>query len=99
MSVMRFPRRFLCIILLLLSISMQAKVVPALYGISVLPGKATLQRGTIKMTDSFLYNHPMMASKHVISDIELPHAMKSQTADFYLLLFLCLMLGLIRFMD
>lgn len=89
----------LLIITLLLSAGAQAKVQPALYGLGPLPDSATLQRGTQRMADSFMVNHPMMAGKVMISDIELPHNMETQTADFYLLLFLCLMLGLIRFMD
>ena len=96
---MHFSRTISCVILLLLSINAHAIVVPSAYGIFTFPNSATLQQGTIAMTDSFLARQPMMASKQVISDIELPHAMESQTADFYLLLFLCLMLGLIRFMD
>ena len=40
-----------------------------------------------------------MAARQTVSDIELPHEMVSKTADFYLLLLLCLMLGIIRFMD
>jgi hypothetical protein len=41
----------------------------------------------------------MMATQYIVNGIELPHRMKPQTADFYLLLFLCLMLGVIRYMD
>ncbi|MFI5196440.1 MAG: DUF4271 domain-containing protein [Chitinophagales bacterium] len=85
--------------MLLLSISAQAKVEPAQYGILIFPDSATLRQGAIKMADHFLAEQPMMTGKYVISDIERPHVMISQTADFYLLLFLCLMLGLIRFMD
>jgi hypothetical protein len=96
---MRFSRTFSCIILLLLSFCAHAKVVPSVYGILSFPADGVLQQGTITMTDSVLARHPMMAGKYVISDIERPHVMVSQTADFYLLLFLCLMLGLIRFMD
>ena len=49
--------------------------------------------------DSMLAAHPMLEGRFTISDIQSPHVMVSQTADFYLLLFLCLILGLIRFMD
>ena len=96
---MRFPRRFLGIIMLLLSFSAQAKVVPAQYGILVFPDSVSLKQGAIIMANHFLDEHPMIAGKYVINDIEPPHVMASQTADFYLLLSLCLMLGLIRFMD
>ncbi len=96
---MRFPRLFLGIVALFLGISVQAAVQPAVYGITTFADSATLERGTIVMTDSFIAAHPMMASQYIVSDIELPHIYVSKTADFYLLLFLCLMLGLIRFMD
>ena len=97
--VMRFPRILFGVVFILLSISVRAKVDPAQYGILSFPGSSVLKEGTIKMTNDLLAKHPMMSATYVISDIELPHMMESQTADFYLLLFLCLMLGLIRFMD
>ncbi len=96
---MRFPRLFLVIILLLSGMHVQAVVQPAIYGIARLADSATLEQGTVAMTDSFIAVQPMMASHYIVSDIELPHIYASKTADFYLLLFLCLMLGLIRFMD
>jgi hypothetical protein len=76
-----------------------AKVDPAQYGVSVIPNASVLEQGTLRMTENFIAELPIMASQYIVSDIELPHVMESQTADFYLLLFLCLMLGLIRFMD
>jgi hypothetical protein len=96
---MRFFRSLTIVFLLFTCIGAQARVVPAKYGISAFPDSVELLPEAFITTDSFLLAHPMMASRHVISDIELPHVMVSQTADFYLLLFLCLMLGLIRFMD
>ena len=96
---MRFPRLFLGIVALFISINLQAAVQPAVYGIATFPDSVTLEHGAIAMTDSFISAHPMMASQYIVSDIELPHMYVSKTADFYLLLFLCLMLGLIRFMD
>ena len=96
---MRFPRLFFGIVALLMSMNVQAAVQPAVYGITAFADSATLERGARMMTDSVLAANPMMASQYVVSDIELPHVYISQTADFYLLLFLCLMLGLIRFMD
>jgi len=96
---MQSPKRLIVIIVLLFATCVQAKVQPALYGLSAFPNSTVLQRGAITLADSFLANHPMMASKVVVSDIELPHSTETQTADFYLLLFLCLMLGMIRFMD
>ena len=78
----------------------QAVAQPARYGIFTPIADTAAQRiGTARLADSLLAAHPMLASTYVISDIEIPHAAQSQTADFYLLLFLCVMLGLIRFMD
>jgi hypothetical protein len=96
---MYFLRFFFIVIALAGSSGLKAVMLPARYGVTAMPDSATLQAGAVKMGDSVMWNHPMMASKTVISDIELPHIMESQTADFYLLLFLCLMLGLIRFID
>ncbi len=96
---MRFPRLLLGIVALLISINTQATVQPGVYGINTFADSTTLEQGTIAMTDSFIAANPMMATQYVVSDIELPHIYDSKTADFYLLLFLCLMLGLIRFMD
>ena len=49
--------------------------------------------------DSLLSRHPMLAGKVTVNDFEVPHLVQPQTMDFYLLLFLCLMLGMVRFMD
>lgn len=96
---MRVPH-FLLIIFILLSCSaVYGAVQPLKYGITVLADSAVLERGSMAAADSFLHAHKMMATRYIISDIQLPHTMVSQTADFYLLLFLCMMLGLIRFMD
>ncbi len=72
---------------------------PSAYGIDTLADSATLQFTTVSLADSMLSAHPMVSSPYIISDIQSPHVMVSQTADFYLLLFLCLILGLIRYMD
>ncbi len=97
---MRFSRFLSSCVLLLLCLGAHAGVVqPAKYGITAFPDSIVLQKGAALGMDTFLRQHPMMASTYIMSDIELPHVMVSQTADFYLLLFLCLMLGFIRFMD
>src|ERR1700740_2918545 len=90
-----------CLLAFLLFGCVQAfgRVQPARYGLTAFPDSQALERMTLYVADSFLINHPLNVSHNVISDIELPHTMQSQTADFYLLLFLCLMLGLIRFTD
>lgn len=95
---MRSFRTFLAIILLFGGFTARAAVQPALYGISNFPPDSVLKQ-SFAAHDTFLAAHPLMTSTDIISAIELKHVMKSQTADFYLILFLCLMLGLIRFMD
>jgi hypothetical protein len=96
---MRVLRLWFIVIALFACFTAGAKVDLAQYGISVLGDSAEIEQGTGFLMDSLVVNHPMLATKNVISDIELPHQMQSQTADFYLLLLLCLLLGLIRFMD
>jgi Domain of unknown function (DUF4271) len=95
---MRSFRTFLVIILLFAGFSARAAVHPTLYGICNFPPDSILAQ-SFAASDTFLATQPMMTSTNIISAIELAHVMKSQTADFYLILFLCLMLGLIRFMD
>jgi len=95
---MRSFRTFLVIILLFAGFSARAAVQPTLYGIYNFPPDSILAQ-SFAANDTFLATQPMMTSTNIISAIELAHVMKSQTADFYLILFLCLMLGLIRFMD
>jgi len=96
---MRFFRLLFSVVVLCLGPAAHAQVHPAAYGISTLGDSATLAQAKAAYADSFILAHPMMASTYIISDIEHPHIVESQTADFYLLLSLCLILGLIRFMD
>lgn len=92
-------RFFYLSIFLLLFTGAQAQVSPVSYGIDTLGDSAKIAWSAQYMADTMLYAHPMLASLYVISDIQSPHIMVSQTADFYLLLTLCLILGLIRYMD
>lgn len=96
---MRFSRYLVIGVLLLLCSNVWAAVPFPKYDVVVAADDSTLERGTIEMAAKLIADHPMMATNYITSDIELPHQMRSQTADFYLLLFLCLILGLIRFMD
>lgn len=96
---MRFTRILLIVFALIAATGVQARVVPGDYGVYEAPDKAVLQDSTLQSFGRMMAEHPMMATKYIISDIQLPHVFVSQTADFYLLLFLCMMLGLIRFMD
>ncbi len=92
-------RAWFILIAVMVCNSAYARVAFPKYDVVIEADSTTLALGTKAMADNMVANHPMMATKHVISDIELPHNWVSQTADFYLLLFLCLILGLIRFMD
>ncbi len=49
--------------------------------------------------DSFYLAHPFFGNKYVIYNIEHTHNILDKTNNFYLLLFLCLLLGLIRYRD
>jgi len=96
---MRLFRAFLCGLLFLVCAGAQAAITPAHYGIDTFPDVTAVHRSAQQAMDSMLAAHPMLVGKLTVSDIQSPHIMVSQTADFYLLLFLCLILGLIRFMD
>lgn len=76
-----------------------AKVNLSKYGIVKVADTAVLKAGAVHMMDSVLTHHPMLATLNIISDVETPHPFTSETSDFYLLLSLCLMLGVIRFVD
>ena len=96
---MRIFRYLIFCLFLFTGFKAGAAVHAGLYGIPYYGDTTVLNQGTAKLADSVLTTHPMMASHFIISDVELPHVNMSQTADFYLLLFLCLMLGIIRFAD
>lgn len=95
-------KRLLLILVCLLSLlpaRAQTMMSLTMYGTEVLIDSATLMANEKYLGDSMLAAHPMLASPYLVSDIQSPHIMASQTADFYLLLFLCLILGLIRYTD
>jgi hypothetical protein len=94
---MRLARCLFYVVALITGFSAEAQVNFAQYGVT--PPDTGIVHQQLKVAgDSFLTHHAMMQGR-VISDIAIPHEMVSQTADFYLLLFLCLMLGMIRFSD
>jgi len=95
-------RRFLLFIAMLffmLPAHAQSMMSISMYGAELLVDSAALAANEQKLYDSLLSEHSMLASPYLVSDIQSPHIMRSQTADFYLLLFLCLILGLIRYTD
>jgi len=99
MPLKRLPFIFLVVVFVFCSTIFSAATTTEKYGVSIKPDSTLMATWALRSSDSLVYKHPMMASTRIISDIELPHTMDSQTADFYLLLFLCLMLGLIRYTD
>lgn len=93
-------RWVLFLFVLLFSVNAVAHGVnPADYGIDTLAAPQELLLSASAAADSCLAAHPMLDSPYIISDIQSPHKYISQTSDFYLLLTLCLILGLIRYMD
>ena len=82
-----------------MSINAQAKPDLTHYGITVLADSGALKKGSHHLADSAISNHPMVANKYIINNVQVIHIQDTQTSDFYLLLLLCITLGLIRFLD
>lgn len=87
---------FIC---LLLPLFTWATVQPAHYGINTVADPATIDAGTTKLMDSIMAEHPMLKGKLVVLGYTHAHAMTDRTLDFYVLLFLCFVLGIIRLID
>lgn len=96
-----FMRKWLFLLLLLFQASLPgwSRISVAKYEGVTLPDSAVVNTGFRHLRDSVVARHQLFTSARIISDIEVPHVQVSQTADFYLLLLLCLMLGIIRFVD
>lgn len=75
-----------------------AKVQVQHYGLPAI-SPAQEKRLVQKSMDSLLSIHPTLANKRVFVGIQREKAMNDKTPDFYLLLFLCLLLGCIRVID
>lgn len=96
---MKFLLRFIACLLCLWLIRepVPAVAVPLLQEMPELrPDSALVARKTALSFDSVLNHHPILAQRALIYGIEQPHISRDRTADFYLLVFLCLLLGLIR---
>lgn len=96
-----FPVFYSMLFLFLISLKAYGKVLPERYGVSELDkNAATFLIGTTeKDMDSFLVNHPVFKDKLTISALSPEVPFTDKTPEFYLLLLLVLMLGLIRFAD
>ncbi len=99
---MRFPRnslRFIIVILLLSFVqSAEAKVQAFHYGLPPVTDSVAQARSS-HFIDSFFNVLPQLASKNIVVGISQPHIYIDKTGDFYLILAMCLLLGLIRFSD
>lgn len=98
---MRFLHKpyFLIIFLLLLSVPAMAKVNAAKYGVVIPADSARMSKLAIRKTDSIIKAHPQMNLKYGISAIMKVKPYTNRTKDFYVLVGLCIMLGLIRYSD
>ena len=85
------------LLMLLLSVPAVAKVSTAKYGIVIPYDSATMHRMAVSKMDSALRAHPQMSLKYGVSGIMKPRLFNNRTKDFYVLISLCLMLGLIRY--
>lgn len=91
---------FLSVIALLLATPVtQAKVRVQTFGIDVSQGTEVINKATRHSFDSLLNVHPLLSDKKIIYGVEHDRPMPDKTADFYFLLFLCALLGLIRLTD
>jgi hypothetical protein len=69
------------------------------YDIGMPPDSVTMSNLDRVSFDSTLSVHPMFGSQVVYSDVQTPRFEDSKTMDFYLLLLLCIVLGVVRFVD
>lgn len=90
---------FLLILVLCVGTAWAQGVDPAAYGVDYLGDSAYVEAMDKYTIDSTFAVHPMLSSPYVIGDVQSLHLWEAQTSDFYLLLSLCLILGLIRYMD
>ena len=88
---------FIALLFILLLVNTgYGKVQPARYGLDFKPDSVVLGKMALHTADSMLKANPQIAKARVVMDIEHERMPTDRTADFYLLLSLCLMLGIIR---
>jgi hypothetical protein len=76
-----------------------AKLRPEKYGLTVLTNPQQIKAATNARMDSFLSANKMLVKKQVVSGIATPRVMTDQTIDFYLLVLLCILLGVVTYTD
>lgn len=96
-----FLSRFFIVVMLLLPLMAGAKVSLQEYGLAPIPDSLMpqMQQRAQFMADSLLAKHPMLANKKIVYSILQHRPFVDNTTGFYLLLSLCLLLGLIRLSD
>jgi hypothetical protein len=94
----RFKKHSFVVLLFIMLLGERSygKVLPSAFGLDIVPDSTMISRNAILATDSVLKTRNLKAGAHVVMDIEHERPPSDRTADFYLLLSLCLMLGLIR---
>jgi hypothetical protein len=90
---------WLFVFLVFCSFTSSARVNLRQYGLENPTDTFLFNQDLDRLVDSAVYANSIVASAKITSDIELPHVLELRTADFYMLLMLCLMLGAIRFID
>ncbi len=87
----------MCVMCWLLPARLLARVNTAMYDIQLSAGDLS-HRVDLAM-DSVYAHHPQLANTNVLMSVMPPHRMTDKTTDFYILLGLCVVLGIIRFID
>ena len=93
-----FVVRISLCLLLLCPLSLIAKVNTTKYGVPS-PSSSVLKAATDRSMDSLLSANPQIAQETVAYNIIKERTVAEETWDFYLLLFLILLLGFIRLVD
>jgi hypothetical protein len=90
---------FLPVFFVFLQCDAKTKPRPEKYGITISIDKAAQRRAVSDSMRQMLLKHPQVIRKKTVYNIEREHVMNDKTVDFYMLLFVCIMLGIIRYMD
>lgn len=100
---MNILRRVIIVLLVvsfaIVSAEARLKPKPEKYGVTLTIDKATQERAASDSLRNTLKHHPQFSQKKIFYNIERERVMNNKTVDFYLLLFVCIMLGIIRYMN
>ncbi len=99
MGLLKTCCRTVIFIFLFFALRADAAIQPAHYGLHTVADQATIEKGTSEMMDSLLQGHPQMLGKLTVKGYTHAHTGADRTLDFYVLLFLCFVLGFIRLLD